>query len=72
MDPSDTLPLAQPALAADGKTKAWRIPTQGTLSYTWATWDKPPAWHDRRKLSFFVLRDGAAKVLPAAAAYQAP
>lgn len=71
-DPSDTLPLAQPALAGDGKTKAWRIPAQGALPYTWASWDTPPTWHDRRKLSFFVLRDGAAKVLPSAALYQAP
>ncbi|MBM4342097.1 MAG: hypothetical protein FJ100_01775 [Deltaproteobacteria bacterium] len=72
IDPSDTLPLAQPAVAADGKGKAWRIPAQGVLHYTWDKWDQPPAWHDRRKLSFFVLRAQAAKVLPAAAAYQAP
>lgn len=69
---SDTLPAALPTVAGDGSSKAWKIPAQGTISYTWPAWDQALAWHERRKLSFFVLRDHAAKVLPASAGVGLP
>lgn len=64
---ADTLPVALPAVAKDGSSKAWRIPATGSIDYQWPVWNSPPAYHERRKAAFFVLRDHGQEVLPAAA-----
>lgn len=64
---SDTLPMATQTVAADGKSKAWRIPAVGTAELWWKAWNTPPPVHEHRKKSFFVLRDNLKSVVPATA-----
>jgi hypothetical protein len=59
----DALPMPAP-LAANAQGKQWLLPAAGAPVYSWQAWEKPPAYREYRKTSFYVLRDHLRGTLP--------
>lgn len=59
----DALPQPTP-LAASSPGKQWLLPAAGAPVHSWQGWEKPPAYREFRKTSFYVLRDHLRGALP--------